>query len=255
MAVLSELKALDKSQRAAFVASLLGWTLDAFDFFLLTFVVGQVAKDFHVKPPAVLLSLTLTLAARPFGALFFGWLADKFGRKPILQIDVALYAFFAVGSAFAPNLITLTPAEAGRLFGLPPGLSSADVRKTLAQDVLAAWQGRGPPPEPRLAGFESLGLMDPAGQVVVPVLAVADEQALSAIAADFRPALLAVLEGHRAALTAAWRASPYADEGVSFEEYAIWWYHLFYTAVTDRLIRGGQIAAPPGGVLTYFTLS
>ena len=119
MAVLSELKALDKSQRAAFVASLLGWTLDAFDFFLLTFVVGQVAKDFHVKPPAVLLSLTLTLAARPFGALFFGWLADKFGRKPVLQIDVALYAFFALGSAFAPNLITLLVLRT--LFGFAMG--------------------------------------------------------------------------------------------------------------------------------------
>jgi SHS family lactate transporter-like MFS transporter len=119
MGILDELRALDTSQRSAFVASLLGWTLDSFDFFLLTFVVVQVAKDFQVEPKAVLLSLTLTLAARPFGALFFGWLADKFGRKPILQIDVSLYALFALASAFAPNLITLLVLRT--LFGFAMG--------------------------------------------------------------------------------------------------------------------------------------
>ncbi len=119
MVVLDELRALDKGQRSAFVASLLGWTLDAFDFFLLTFVVGQVAEEFHVKAPSVLLSLTLTLAARPFGALFFGWLADKYGRKPILQIDVGLYALFALASAFSPNLITLLILRT--LFGFAMG--------------------------------------------------------------------------------------------------------------------------------------
>jgi SHS family lactate transporter-like MFS transporter len=119
MIIVDELKSLTKPQRSAFAASLLGWTLDAFDFFLLTFVVGQVAADFHVKAPAVLLSLTLTLAARPFGALFFGWLADKYGRKPILQIDVALYSLFALGSAFAPNLLTLLILRT--LFGFAMG--------------------------------------------------------------------------------------------------------------------------------------
>ena len=119
MVIVDELKALTKAQRSAFTASLLGWTLDAFDFFLLTFVVGQVAEDFHVKPPAVLLSLTLTLAARPFGALFFGWLADKYGRKPILQIDVGLYAVFALASAFSPNLVTLLILRT--LFGFAMG--------------------------------------------------------------------------------------------------------------------------------------
>ena len=115
----SELRSLNREQRAAFVASLLGWTLDAFDFFLLTFVVKEVAEDFGVKDSAVLLSLTLTLAARPFGALFFGWLADKYGRKPILQLDVALYSLFAVASAFAPNLIMLLVLRT--LFGFAMG--------------------------------------------------------------------------------------------------------------------------------------
>ncbi len=119
MVIVEELRSLNREQRAAFVASLLGWTLDAFDFFLLTFVVKEVAQDFHVERSAVLLSLTFTLAARPFGALFFGWLADKFGRKPILQVDVALYAFFAVASAFAPSLLWLLVLRT--LFGFAMG--------------------------------------------------------------------------------------------------------------------------------------
>ena len=119
MVIVDELRALTKPQRAAFTASLLGWTLDAFDFFLLTFVVKEVARDFNAADSAVLFSLTLTLAARPFGALFFGWLADKYGRKPVLQLDVALYALFALLSAFSPNLIVLLVLRA--LFGFAMG--------------------------------------------------------------------------------------------------------------------------------------
>jgi SHS family lactate transporter-like MFS transporter len=120
LVIVDELRGLNKQQRSAFVASLLGWTLDAFDFFLLTFVVKEIAHDFHVAHESeVLLALTLTLAARPFGALFFGWLADKFGRKPVLQIDVALYALFALLSAFSPNLIVLLILRT--LFGFAMG--------------------------------------------------------------------------------------------------------------------------------------
>jgi SHS family lactate transporter-like MFS transporter len=103
--VIDDLKSLDKVQRSVFTASLLGWTLDAFDYFLLTFVIKDVAADFHVKIPAVAFAVTLTLIARPFGALVFGWLADRFGRRPVLMIDVLLYAFLELASAFAPSLI------------------------------------------------------------------------------------------------------------------------------------------------------
>jgi SHS family lactate transporter-like MFS transporter len=103
--VFDELKALNKVQRNVFTASLLGWTLDAFDYFLLTFVIKDVAAEFHVKIPAVAFAVTLTLIARPFGALAFGWLADRFGRRPILMIDVLIYALLELASAFAPSLI------------------------------------------------------------------------------------------------------------------------------------------------------
>ena len=119
MGVLQDLGALDKPQRSAFLASFLGWTLDAFDFFLLTFVVKAIAADFHVKPPAVQAAIFLTLVARPFGAVFFGWLADRFGRRPILMIDVLLYSALELASAFAPSLIALLVLRT--LFGFVMG--------------------------------------------------------------------------------------------------------------------------------------
>jgi SHS family lactate transporter-like MFS transporter len=103
--VIDDLKNLSKVQRSVFTASLLGWTLDAFDYFILTFVIKDVAAEFNVKIPAVAFAVTLTLIARPFGALVFGWLADRFGRRPILMIDVLIYAALELASAFAPNLI------------------------------------------------------------------------------------------------------------------------------------------------------
>jgi SHS family lactate transporter-like MFS transporter len=119
MVIVDELRALNKSQRAAFVASFMGWALDAFDFFLLTFVTKDIAAEFHVPVSSVLLALTLTLAARPVGALIFGRLADIYGRRPILMIDVALYSVLAVASAFSPNLMVLLILRT--LFGVAMG--------------------------------------------------------------------------------------------------------------------------------------
>jgi len=124
MVIVDELKALDKTQRAAFLAALLGWMLDAFDFFLLTFVLKDIAQSFStpghgVKISDVSIALTLTLAARPVGALVFGRLADHFGRRPILMIDVALYSVLAIASAFSPNLTVLLILRC--LFGFAMG--------------------------------------------------------------------------------------------------------------------------------------
>jgi SHS family lactate transporter-like MFS transporter len=119
MIIVDDLKALDKQQRAAFVASFLGWTLDAFDYFLLTFIVTDIAKDFHVSIKEVTLAITLTLVARPFGAFVFGRLADRFGRKPVLMIDVATYSVLALASAFSPNLWVLVALRCG--FGFAMG--------------------------------------------------------------------------------------------------------------------------------------
>jgi MFS transporter, SHS family, lactate transporter len=101
---IADLRALDRDQRSAFLASFLGWTLDAFDFFLLTFVVKAIAADFHARPSQVQGAIFLTLVARPFGAAVFGWLADRFGRRPVLMADVLLYSALELASAFAPSL-------------------------------------------------------------------------------------------------------------------------------------------------------
>jgi SHS family lactate transporter-like MFS transporter len=101
------------------VASYLGWALDAFDYFLLVFVMQDIAKEFVTPFASVPLALTLTLAMRPLGAYIFGRLADRFGRRPILMADVALYSLFGFATAFAPNLWVFLVIRA--LFGVAMG--------------------------------------------------------------------------------------------------------------------------------------
>ncbi|HEX4140021.1 MAG TPA: MFS transporter [Candidatus Methylacidiphilales bacterium] len=117
--LLSDLAALNRAQWAAFIAAVLGWTLDAFDFFLMVFVVKAVAHDFHATIAQVSLSIAFTLMLRPFGAFFFGWLAEKFGRRPILMLDILLFSFFELASAFAPSLPVFLILRA--LFGFAMG--------------------------------------------------------------------------------------------------------------------------------------
>ncbi|MGH6888237.1 MAG: MFS transporter [Rhizomicrobium sp.] len=113
------LRGWTKAEKHAVVASYLGWTLDAFDYFLLVFVITDIAKEFGADVKSVTYALFLTLAFRPLGALLFGRLADRFGRRPILMIDVLLYAVLAFASAFAPNLTVLLVLRA--LFGIAMG--------------------------------------------------------------------------------------------------------------------------------------
>jgi MFS transporter, SHS family, lactate transporter len=119
MQLLSVLRELDSTQRKVVFASFLGWTLDAFDYFLLVFVLPDVARTFDVGVAEVAFSLTLTLAMRPVGALIFGRLADKFGRRPVLMVDIVLFAVLEAASALAPTLATLLVVRA--LFGIAMG--------------------------------------------------------------------------------------------------------------------------------------
>jgi SHS family lactate transporter-like MFS transporter len=103
----AELRALTKNQRSAIVASFLGWTLDAFDFFILVFIVRDIAQTFGSDITEVTFAILLTLAARPIGALIFGIAADRFGRRPVLMVDVLLYSALEFASGFAPSLAAL----------------------------------------------------------------------------------------------------------------------------------------------------
>ncbi|MBB4866054.1 SHS family lactate transporter-like MFS transporter [Pseudomonas nitritireducens] len=94
------------TQRNVVIASVLAWTLDAFDFFLLVFVLTDIAQTFHVDLPQVSLAILLTLAVRPIGALLFGRAAERYGRRPVLMINILIYSLLELASAFSPNLTT-----------------------------------------------------------------------------------------------------------------------------------------------------
>lgn len=87
----------------AVTAAILGWILDAFNFFVVVFLFDPLADDFHVSRGAIVFSLTVTLALRPVGALFFGTLADRHGRRLPLALCVAFFTLFTVLSGYAPN--------------------------------------------------------------------------------------------------------------------------------------------------------
>jgi SHS family lactate transporter-like MFS transporter len=91
------------NQRNAVLAGFLGWTLDAFDFFVLTFVIDDVARSFGKTRPDIALALTLALATRPIGAIIFGIMADRWGRRLPLMINVVMYAALSVLSGLAPS--------------------------------------------------------------------------------------------------------------------------------------------------------
>jgi SHS family lactate transporter-like MFS transporter len=107
MSLIADLKSLDRSQRSAIWASYLGWTLDAFDYFLMVFMFSAIAKEFGTDVKAVSQAVFLTLAARPIGAFVFGWLAEHFGRRPVLMADIILFSVLEFASGFAPTLTTL----------------------------------------------------------------------------------------------------------------------------------------------------
>jgi SHS family lactate transporter-like MFS transporter len=92
------------AQRHVVAASFLGWMLDAFDFFLVVFVLKRIAGDFGTEIKSVTWAIFLTLAMRPIGAFLFGRLADRYGRRPALMASVLSYSIMEFASAFAPTL-------------------------------------------------------------------------------------------------------------------------------------------------------
>jgi SHS family lactate transporter-like MFS transporter len=107
MSLIADLKSLEPSQKSAIWASYLGWTLDAFDYFLMVFMFSAIAKEFGTDVKAVSQAVFLTLAARPIGAFLFGWLAERFGRRPVLMADIILFSVLEFASGFAPSLASL----------------------------------------------------------------------------------------------------------------------------------------------------
>ena len=119
MEVIRLFKLLDRDQRNTFVACFLGWSLDAFDFFLLTFVLVPVGHEFGRSIPEIAFGITLTLMMRPLGAFIFGLLGDKFGRRIPLMADIIFYSVIELLTAFAPNFPVFLLLRA--LFGVGMG--------------------------------------------------------------------------------------------------------------------------------------
>src|SRR5947209_12193173 len=102
MGFLGKFRALTTQQRNTFAACFLGWTLDAFDFFLLTVCLKAIAADFHVGIPTIAEAIFWTLVMRPLGALIFGLLAERIGRRPTLILNIICFSVSELASAFAP---------------------------------------------------------------------------------------------------------------------------------------------------------
>jgi len=135
----SHFRRLTPVQANTFIACFLGWALDAFDFFILIFCVSAIAGQFQVKVSAIAEAIFLTLAMRPVGAFLFGLMADRFGRRPTLMVDIIAYSVFELASAFAPSLKFFLIMRA--CFGIAMG-GEWGVGAALAFETLPK-QGRG----------------------------------------------------------------------------------------------------------------
>jgi MFS transporter, SHS family, lactate transporter len=139
MEFIEHFRRLTNRQRNTFIACFLGWSLDAFDFFILVFCVNALATQFHSRVSAISEAIFLTLAMRPVGAFLFGMMADRFGRRPTLMLDIIAYSVFELASAFAPSLKVFLVTRA--LFGIAMG-GEWGVGAALTFETLPA-EGRG----------------------------------------------------------------------------------------------------------------
>jgi MFS transporter, SHS family, lactate transporter len=125
--------------RKVVIASFLGWALDAFDFFIMVFVFSDIAKEFGVSITAVTVAVTLTLAMRALGAVIFGRLADRYGRRPLLMISVLSYSVLELLSGLAPNLISFLVLRA--LFGIAMGGEWGIGSSLTMETIPPKWRG------------------------------------------------------------------------------------------------------------------
>jgi len=107
LSVFGQARGLNRDQRNAFIAAFLGWSMDAYDYFLVILVYAEIGKDFGVSLTRMAFLTTATLVMRPVGAFIFGRWADRVGRRIPLMVDVTFYSLVGFACAFAPNFAWL----------------------------------------------------------------------------------------------------------------------------------------------------
>ena len=135
----ANLPAERSNQRNAVIACFLGWTLDAFDFFVLAFVLVPIGKEFHRSILEITFAMTASLFTRPIGAFVFGLLADRYGRRLPLILDILFYSIIEVLSGFAPSYATFIILRL--LYGIGMGGEWGVGASLALESVPSAWRG------------------------------------------------------------------------------------------------------------------
>ncbi len=128
-----------QQQKHVVAACYLGWTLDAFDFFIMVFIIGDIAREFGTDRTTVTWAITLTLFLRALGAFLFGRLADRFGRRPTLMANVMIYSVLEFLTGFSPNLTVFLILRA--LYGIAMGGEWGVGASLTMESIPARWRG------------------------------------------------------------------------------------------------------------------
>ena len=213
----------------AITASYLGWTLDAFDFFIVVFMVDTLAHQFNVGKSAIVWTITATLAMRPLGALLFGMLADRYGRRKPLIANVVFFSFMELLSGFAPNysVFLLLRILFGIGMGGEWGLGASLAMETAPQHrrgLISGLLQSGYPTGYLLAAI--------AARVILPTLGWR-----AMFWAGGAPAVLAFYIRRRVQETEAWKQNRAADLGGIFKAAAAYWKSFLYLAALMTLMH------------------
>ena len=212
----------------AVTASFLGWTLDAFDFFVVVFLIDILARDFNVSKAAIVATITATLATRPLGAIIFGLLADRYGRRVPLMADVIFFSVVELLCGFAPNYATFLVLRT--LYGIGMG-GEWGVGASLAMEAAPSrWRGI-------LSGFVQSGysfgylLAGLAARFVLPSLGWRWMFWIGGI-----PALLALYIRTKVPESEAWKQHKLPSVGAILKSTAHYWKRFLFLIVLMTLM-------------------